>query len=286
MEAPVPPGAPRPGYNSQVQTALRPPNNNFDFQNNLNSLADNMNNLNLNRPPPTPNYGPRSQSTPSPGLPVGSRPGPPPAALRRPVAPPSGSPPLTLPQNMPPLRPTGPPPVDQPPPFGSRPPPPGSLPSSMVGPSVPRTGSLPSIGSQSMGFSSGMVSEPVLSSGARPSHPMSSLPLSGSPVLPPFSASGGSLDNGPLAFYGPQVPLAGSAPQTPGGLPTTMASARSPLQAPTMGSVLGSPALTVPTNPAMQTPSPVSAGPRGLPPPPGSLYGLHTGPMRPQEVIA
>ncbi|PPD78935.1 hypothetical protein GOBAR_DD24135 [Gossypium barbadense] len=293
MAAPVSPGAPRPGANSQQPP---PPRNvNPNYQTNPNSLADNMQNLNLNRPVSMPNSGPRpspfGQQPPFPqsggslgfpgALPPMARPGPPPGMMGRPAVPPTGPPQSALPANVPPGRPLGPPPGHSSP-FGSRPPP-GSL-SSSTGGAV-----LPSSGFPSSGAPSGGVAPPM--PGARPNVFMSSPPLTGptGPAAPLSSAPAGPLSNGPPAIVSgalpgaPLFPLAPSASQPPVGPPPTMMSARAPAQAPTMRSVLGSPAVTSPPVQPMPSASPFSAVPQARPPPPGSPYGSQTWPMQPQQ---
>ncbi|KAI9089923.1 hypothetical protein K1719_028893 [Acacia pycnantha] len=150
MAAPVPPGASRPGDN----TPPPPPNYNPNFRGFPDSLADNMQNLNLNRPPMTSNLATRPppfgqspafpSSSPSPGIPGPSppfsRPGPPPVAQLRPPVPGYGPPSSTLPPNFVPGRPTG-PPTSQPMSLGSRPPP-NTLPSSTGSPAAPASGDL------------------------------------------------------------------------------------------------------------------------------------------------
>lgn len=253
-----------------------------------------MQDLNLNSPLSMPNSGPRptpfgqppllSQLTPSPGLPAGAQPmsrtGTTPSVVPRPVGPPSGSSSSTFPQNMSPARPAG-PPVSQPPPFGSRPPAPGSLPHSMISPSVLPSGPPPSIGVQPTGLLSGAASAPMLPLAARPSPPMSSLPLGSSQVVPPPSASRGRVSNGPQAFTGPQS----SALQPPLIPPPIMASVRSPPQAPGKHSVTGGPAINAAADAPVQTLSPFSVAPQGITLPPGSLSAPRTWPMPPQQVI-
>ncbi|PPS06533.1 hypothetical protein GOBAR_AA14116 [Gossypium barbadense] len=292
MAAPVSPGAPRPGANSQQPP---PPRNvNPNYQTNPNSLADNMQNLNLNRPVSMPNSGPRpspfGQQPPFPqsggsagfpgALPPMARPGPPPGMMGRPAVPPTGPPQSALPANVPPGRPLG-QPSGHSSPFGSRPPP-GSL-SSSTGGAV-----LPSSAFPSSGAPSGGVAPPM--PGARPNVFMSSPPLTG-PAAPLSRAPAGPLSNGPPAIVSgalpgaPQFPLAPSASQPPVGPPLTMMSARAPAQAPTMRSVLGSPAITSPPVQPMPSASPFSAVPQARPPPPGSPYGPQTWPMQPQQEI-
>ncbi|GLT85060.1 hypothetical protein SLE2022_032620 [Rubroshorea leprosula] len=285
MAAPVPPGAPRPGSN--MQPPPPPPNYNPNFQSNPASLADNMQNLNLNRAPLLPNSVPRpspfgqqppfSQSAPTSGFPGVSpsisRPGPPPAMMGRSAVPPTGPPQSTLPANVPQGRPTG-PPVSQPQPFGSRPSL-GSLPTSMSGPIVAPSGA-PFSGFPSSGVPSGAVPPPQA---ARPSPFMSSSPLSGSPIAPPSSVPGGPLTNGPPmigsgALAGaPRFPSAASLSQPPLGPPTTTISARAPTQVPTMRSVLGGSAISAPPGPPMQPPSPLLGMPQVRPQTTASPFG-------------
>ncbi|OMO50138.1 Zinc finger, Sec23/Sec24-type [Corchorus olitorius] len=289
MSAPVPPGAPRPGANAQQPS---PPNFNPNFQNNPNYLADNMQNLNLNRPPSMANSGPRPspfgqqppfpQSAVSAGYPVASppmsRPGPPPGVVGRPSVPPTGPPQSSLPANVPPGRPVA-PPVSHPPPFGSRPPP-ASL-SSSTGAVVPPSGGFPSSGAPAAAVA------PQLPS-ARPSPFASSSPLTAGPAVP----LGAPLSNGPPAIGSgglpgaPRFPPAASISQPPVGPPPSMMSARAPAQAPTMRSVLGSSAFNAPTTPPtppIASASPFSALPQARPPIPGSPYGPQTWPMQSQQ---
>ncbi|WRX31309.1 zinc finger protein [Theobroma cacao] len=292
MAAPVPPGAPRPSANAQQPP---PPNFNPNYQTNPNSLADNLHNMNLNRPPSMPNSGPRPspfgqqppfpQSAVSAGFPVASppmsRPGPPPGVMGRPAVPTTGPQQSTLPANVPPGRPIG-PPVSHPSPFVSRPPP-SSL-SSSIGGAV-----LPSSGFPSSGVANAAVAPPP--PGARPSPFASLSPLTGGPAVPPSSASGGPLSNGPPVIGSgalpgaPRFPPAASISQPPVGPPPTMMSARAPAQAPTMRSVLGSPAVSAPPAPPVASASPFPAVPQARPPPPGSPYGPQTWPMQPQQGI-
>lgn len=139
MEPPVSVGMPRPGYTN--------PRNNPNYQRPPNTLADNMQNLHINRPtgpppglpgssvPRPPSFAPPSNmssapfarpmpptSAPPPSYPgasLVSRPGPPPSGFPR------GPPPVNTPQSiqqpgLPSGRPSG-PPFSQPPPAGARP---------------------------------------------------------------------------------------------------------------------------------------------------------------------
>ncbi|KAG8649724.1 hypothetical protein MANES_08G127600v8 [Manihot esculenta] len=248
MAAPVPPGAPR----------QQPPNYNPSYQQNPNPLSDNLQNLNLNRPPSMPNSAPRPSpfqppsshsSAPSPPL---SRPGPPPpGAFPGPSVPPSGSPPPTLPPNVGPARSAG-PPFSQPSPFGSRPPP----------------ASLPSAGSGLvMGPSSGAPSHGSLAPrlGAHPSPiPSSTAPSS----VPPSVSSGGLVSNGPPFLGGPRFPPSGNAPQQPLVGPP-IGAARVPPQASSMRPLMGSSGISAqqrsPFSAAPQGPPSSSAPPQGMP---------------------
>lgn len=275
------PGGPRPGN--------VPPNYNPSL------LADNVQNLQINRPnqaPPNTNalrqpppFG--QQPPPFSGGPPVSRPG---AILRSPM-PPSGSPQSTLPSSAAVHRPAGPPPGNQPSmPFVSRPPPPGAIPSPMFGSAVPPPpGAVPS---------SGLVPRPM--------------PVSSGPVFPSIS-SAGLTSNGPPAFGpglmpgGPRVPSSGSAPRPPvgGAQPTMMSTAT--LQPPSMRSPFGSPPSTVspgmaqpmppgmvqPAPPFMAAPqhvpppsgpTPFSTPAQGMPPPSSSPYSTQTWPMQPGQV--
>ncbi|MBA0566169.1 hypothetical protein Golob_011012, partial [Gossypium lobatum] len=290
MAAPVPPGAPRPGANARQQSPH--PNFNPNFQTNPNSLADNMQNMNLNRPHSMPNSGPRPspfgqpppfpQSSVTAGFPVASppmsRPGPPPGMVGRPAVIPAGPLQSTLPANVPPGRPVG-LPVSHPPPFGSRPPP-ASL-SSSTGGAV-----LPSSAFPSSGVSSASAAPPP--PGIRPSSFVSSSPLTGGPAGPMSSAPAGPSSNGPPAVGAgalpgaPQFPPPAIVSQPPVGPPPFMMSARAPAQAPTMRSVLGSSAVSSPQTPLPSASSPFPALMQARPPPPGSPYGPQTWLMQPQ----
>lgn len=174
MATPVPPGAPRPGNH--------PPNPNFNpnVLPNPQSLSDNMQNLNLHRPPSMPMSAPRPSSTPFPA--PFSRPGPPPVRPSMPGP--------SQPSFPPPGRPSGPPvSQSQPSPLGYRPPPPATTfpPTRQMAPPPP---------------------------GARPGGSVSP-PLSTGPVVPPSGApnfASGALPGGPRF-----PPPAGVAPQPPFG---------------------------------------------------------------------
>ncbi|XP_039056227.1 protein transport protein Sec24-like At4g32640 [Hibiscus syriacus] len=287
MAAPMPPGAPRSGANARQQPP--PPNFNPNHQTNPNSLADNVQNLNLNRPFTMPNSGPRPppfgqqapfpQSSVSAGFPVASRPGPPPGMVGRPAVVPPGPPQSTLPANVHPGRPVG-SPVSHLPAFGARPPS-ASLPSSTGGAVLP-SGAFPS-----SGVSSVSVAPPP--AGSRPGSFVSSSPFTGGPAVPVSNVLSGPLSNGPPAVGSgalpgpPQFPSAASVSQPPVGPPPSMMSARPPAQASTMHSVWGSSAVSSPLTPPLPSASPFSAVPQARPPPPGSPYGPQTWPMQPQQ---
>lgn len=292
----MPSGASRPNSNSNNPSQPPPPNYNPTL--NPSSLADNLSNLNLQRPASMPNSGPRPSpfgqppqfpsSAPLPGVPTGSppfsRPGPPPATLARSAVPPSGPPQSALPPNGAPVRPTG-PPVGQPSPFGSRASP-GPMPLSMGG-SVPPFSGAPPPGALP---SSGLPSGPVVSApppGTRPV--MSSLPLASGSVLPHSRAPSGFMSNGPPAFASgampgaPRFPPASGASQPPFGPPPAMGFPGATPPAPTMRPLGGSPAAVASSSAPLQPPSTFSAPPQGVPGPPGS-YGSPTWAMHPGQV--
>ncbi|XP_028081597.1 protein transport protein Sec24-like At4g32640 isoform X1 [Camellia sinensis] len=294
------PRGPRPGN--------APPNYNPS------SLADGMQNLQINRPvgqpPSVPNSGgtrhrpPYGQQPPpfsslAPGASPMTRPGPPPPGVFPRSSVSAGGPPqATLSPTVVPNRPPGPPPVNQPPPpFGVRPPLPGSLPSSMSSSSV-----LPS-GPPGVFPSSGQVVPPS-------SRPFGSYPLTRGPVMPPSSTTG-PISNGPPAFGsgalqgGPPFPSAGSSSSSPppaaaavGPAPPAMLST-APHPASNMLSHLGGRPIGAPPG-HMQPAAPFSAPSQGVPPPPGSspfsgppqgvspplgsTYGAQAWPMQPHQV--
>ncbi|KAK2405457.1 Sec23/Sec24 protein transport family protein [Trifolium repens] len=280
MAAPVPPGAPRPGGSNPP-----PPNYVPNFRGSSDGLADNMQNLNLNRPPPMtsnpvarpPPFGqppPFASSAPSPqGIPASSlplsRPGPPPGTLVRPAGPPSGPP------NAASLgRPTGPPPGQQPTPFGAGPPPgqpspfgsrpPPSSFSSPTGNVAPPVGVPPPGGSPPVR----PLGPPSQNFGARPSpSPFTAPPMSAPPGMPPTSAPSNLMNNGPPVFSaggmpGPQRFPVGSAQQPPVGPPT--------MRAP--------PAL------AGQPQSPYNMAPQGMMQPPSSPFAAPSWQTQSQQV--
>lgn len=290
MAAPVPPGAPR-------QQPPPPPNYNPNLQQNPNSLSDNFQNLNLNRPVSMPNSGPRptpfAQSpqfpatTPSPPM---SRPGPPPPGV---LSRPTGTPQQSFPPNVAPMRPFG-PPMGQSLPFGSRPPP-RSVPPSVVGGAsvgVPTSGVPPSSAFPSSGSLTRPVGPPT---GARPVPLGSSLPFSSGLNFPPSGVSDGVTNNGPMAFAapgGPRFPPAGSSVQQtqtpPAGPPSMLASARSPQQSPSMRfpPVQQSPFSqnAPPFSAVSQTAPPFSAAPQSTPPFSGAPSFSAPSPQGPPQV--
>lgn len=289
-----PPGAPRPGSNNLIP----PPNYNPNVQRTPDSLADNLQNLNLNRLSSMPNSTPRpapfgqpppfAPSAPSHGIagapPPFARPGAPPGALARPAVPLSGAPPATFPSAGAPVRPAG-PPIGQPSPYMSRPPP-GSLPSAVGGYVPPGSGPFPSGISQSSGFLSGSVAPPPMGLGAQPMPSPS--PLASGQVLPPPRATGGLMSNGPPSFASgaipgaPRFPPTGSAPQPPLGPPLTT-SYLAPPRAPSMGTDLGGLGVSSPPGPPMQPASPFSPAAPGTMPPAGP-FASPTWPMQPGQV--
>ncbi|KAL2539649.1 Protein transport protein Sec24-like [Abeliophyllum distichum] len=278
------PGGPRPG---NLPPGYMP-----------NSLANNMQNLQINQPNqpqsnnPTggvsrpPNTTPFGQQPPPF---AGSRPGPPPhsAFVRGPVPPsPSGPPQTTLSPNVAPARPAGPPPGSQPPPpFVSRPLPPGSLPSSMGGATVSlASGSSPQLGPGP--HHRPFVSSPPMSGPAAP-HPLSNGPpgitmaqLQAGPRFPPVMGS--TPRPPPIAAPQPATMLSsGSSSQRPqlrpnfGGRPASASLATThpgPSSAPPQN-MLPPPA-----------PSPFSAPIQSVPPPSGSPYGMQTWMSQQQQV--
>ncbi|XP_061364715.1 protein transport protein SEC24 C-like [Gastrolobium bilobum] len=276
MAAPVPPGAPRPGNNTPQPP---PPNYMPNFRGTPDALADNMHNLNLNRPPMTSNpasrpppFGqpaPFPSSAPMPGVPGSSppfsRPGPPPGTLARPTGPPSGHPLSTLPPNVAPGRPTGPPP-GQPPAFGSRLAP-SSFSSSVGNLAAPVSGVPPPGGSPP----ARPLAPPPPTMGARPSQsPFTSPPMSAHPVMPPTSAPTNLMNNGPPVFSagalsGPQrFPPVGSVPQPPVGPPT----------------------MRTPPGPAVQPQPPYPMASLGIMQPPSSPFGAPSWQMQQPQQLA
>ncbi|XP_004497168.1 protein transport protein SEC24 C-like [Cicer arietinum] len=269
MAAPVPPGAPRPGTNTPHPP---PPNYIPNLRGNSDSLADNMHNLNLNRPPMTSNPvsrpppfaqpPPFHSSGPSPpgisaSSPPFSRPGPPPGTMVRPTGPPSGPP------NIAPGRPTGPPP-GQPSPFGSRPPP-NSLSPSLGSVQPPVSGVPPPGGSPPVR----PHGPPLQNFGARPSpSPFTAPPTSAPPGMPPTNAPSNLMSNGPPVFSagampGPQRFPVGGVSQPPVGPPTMRA----------------------PPPPVGQPQSPYQMAPQGMMQPPSSPFATPSWQTQSQQVV-
>ncbi|KAF9594960.1 hypothetical protein IFM89_035530 [Coptis chinensis] len=280
MEPPIQPGAPRPGYSN--------PNYNPNYQRPPNTLADNMQNLHINRPPGPPSLAPGSlvsrpppfapppfmSSAPSanplaptsvpppappsvsyPGSSSISPPGPPPSGFSN-TPPPSFAPPQFIQQpNMVSGRPSG-PPFSQPPPVGARP--------------FPGAFSSPPL-------TSGPTSPPSSAQGPLANGPPS-LARGNMPGAPPFSISNnqqppvGPPGLGPRGPYGqPMRPFPGSAqsgaplgPNSHPGPPFSAAN-QAMLQSPVppYGSQMGQ------MQPLPQGPSPI----QGMMPPP-NMYGM------------
>ncbi|KAI4313465.1 hypothetical protein L6164_026446 [Bauhinia variegata] len=272
MAAPVPRGASRPGNNPPP-----PPNYNPNIRGTPDSLANNMQNLNLNRPPMVSNsvarpppFGqaqPFQYSVPSQGFPSGaipfSRPGAPPGAQVRPAVPPSGPPSSAFPQNVASVRPSGPPPTSQPLPYGSRPPP-TSLPSSMAGPVAPVSG-VPHPGSSPP---TRLVSPPQPPAmGAPRLSTYTAPPMGASQVMPPSGVPVNLMSNGPPAFSSgalpgpPRFPPVGTAQQPP----------------------VGPPLMRAPPGSAIQSQLPSSLSPPSMMPPPIAPYSTSSWPMQQQQ---
>lgn len=278
MVAPVPPGPPRP--NSQQNSG--PPNFYPGSQGNSNSLADNMQNLSLNRPPPMmPGSGPRPpppfgqspqpfpQQSPSYGAPQRgpspmSRPGPPAAGMARPGGPPPVSQPAGFQSNVPLNRPTGPP--SSQPPFGSRP--------SMPGGPVPQ----PAASSSAFGPSGSVAAGPP--PGARPMAFGSPPPIGSGMSMPPSGMLGGPVSNGHQLTgsggfpRGTQFPGAAvTTPQAPYMRPPSAPFARAPPQPLGTHSLSGNPPLNLSSAPSMPPPATFPGAPHGRPAVSGLPYG-------------
>ncbi|KAL5994533.1 hypothetical protein ACLOJK_024586 [Asimina triloba] len=235
MASPSPSRAPRPGY--------APPNFNPNYQATSNSLAENMQNLQINRPtgpplgvpnasgsrpPPFATAPPFQSASPSGSLPSSfpggapvARPGPPPSGIPR-VGPPStGLQPGNLVSNSASIRPSG-LPFSQPPPIASRPPPPG------VYPSPP------------------MTTSPISSA---PPGMYSSSPMTSVPVAPPSHLQRPMINGPPMFAQGP--PLACSRAPSIGSF-----------QPPAVGSV---PRISPPANIGRFPGTPTFSAPSGLP---------------------
>ncbi|XP_058078018.1 protein transport protein SEC24 C-like isoform X2 [Magnolia sinica] len=251
MASPVPPRVPRPGYS--------PPNFNPNYQNTPNSIAENMQNLQINRPPGPPRMMPSTSvprpppfvtspfqsSAPSapppasfPGAAPVSRSGPPPAGIPR-VGPPASGPQQV--SNLASGRPSG-SPFSQHPPFGLRPPPPGAYPSA---------------------------------------------PMATGPIAPPPNVQGPT-SNGPPVFAqgtllgGPRFSSIGSIQQPAVG-PLPVGSSPMDSQPPSMRPFLGSSTSGTPLGPPPQPPLPFSAASQGMPPTSAPLYGSQPWQMQPRQ---
>lgn len=275
MDAPAPPGAPRP---SNPQSSAPPPNYIPNVQSTPgSSLAHNFQNLQINQPPNArapagpnrpPPFGQAPRFPPSAGAPPGSFPGaspisrpgpPPPGVVPRPAGP-AASGPMGPPNML--ARPSGPPSGVHPQPFGSRPQAQGPFQSG--GSLVPPYGGPPS---------SQTVPPGPPPSTARPSV-FGSPPMATGPMTPPTTTPR-LVSNGPPTFSagtlpgGPRFPSSGG-PQQPqfGPPPPSAASMRPPTQGPTVRSLLGAAHPGSPGDP-MSTPfshqpaSPFSAPPQG-----------------------
>ncbi|XP_059643687.1 protein transport protein SEC24 C-like [Cornus florida] len=271
-----------------------------------NYLADNMQNLQINRPaggsrpaPPFRQQSPPFPSSAPPSSPFSvTRPGPPPQGVRpRASVPPGGPPQATLSPDMASSRPSGPSITRPPPPFGSRLPLPGSMPPSMGSQGVPPTGAhpgaFPSFGQVAAPL--GPRSGPFASSSS-----MTGLAMPPSSTHSPISNGIPAFASGPLQG-GPRFASTGSSPRLPAGPPrSTMFSAVDHAQAPTVRSLHGSlpasafPDFVQPASPILASPqsvplpsgsSPFSAAPRqGIGPASGFPYGPQTRPMQPPHV--
>jgi len=280
MVAPVPPGAPRP--NSQQNSG--PPNFYPGSQGNSNALADNMQNLSLNRPPPMmPGSGPRPpppfgqspqpfpQQSPSYGAPQRgpspmSRPGPP-AGMARPGGPPPVSQPAGFQSNVPLNRPTGPP--SRQPSFGSRP----SMPGGPVAQPAASSSGFPAFGP-----SGSVAAGPP--PGSRPMAFGSPPPVGSGMSMPPSGMIGGPVSNGHQMVgsggfpRGTQFPGAAvTTPQAPYVRPPSAPYARTPPQPLGSHSLSGNPPLTPFTAPSMPPPATFPGAPHGRPAVSGLPYG-------------
>ncbi|KAI3856414.1 hypothetical protein MKW92_012316 [Papaver armeniacum] len=280
MASPVPTGVPR-------QQGPPPPNYNPNFQQTPDGgLANNMQNLQINRPPggppgssgprqpppfapgqrmPYPPTGPPSGSAPVgppssfPGAAPIGRPGPPPSGVPQ-GAPPGGAPrqPPPMAQNMPQGRPTG-PPFQQQSPFGARPYASGPA---TTGPPAPSA-------SGQTAFSNG---PPTIARGPVPGAPPSSFPGAPPPpssfpnAQPPPSSfpntqpPPSSFPNArppPSSFPNAQPPPSGPPPVAQPGSPFSQTPRAFP----------GSPPMGAPMDHTGGPPPPFSAGNPGMPPP-------------------
>ncbi|CAK9176515.1 unnamed protein product [Ilex paraguariensis] len=272
-----------------------------------NSLSDNMQNLQINRPnrPVVNSGGPirppppfAQQPPPFSGAAPVTRPGspapPPPGVFLRATGPPSGPPQTTLPPNVAPRSMVS-PVTQQPPSFAARPSPPppapGSFPLPMGGPVPPPSGSPPN----------------AFPSGPRPGP----YPVTTGSVVSPAGTIPGSISNGPPTFGsgmmqgGPRFPSAVSTtwspPVGPSPPPTMLTSRPSgaPPHPPSMSTPFGSGPPSASAGPAQPAPpfstplhsvqpppgsSPFAAPLQGVPPSSGSPYGPPTWTMQPRQV--
>ncbi|XP_073136765.1 protein transport protein SEC24 B-like isoform X2 [Henckelia pumila] len=272
-----------------METPGEPSQGNFPPNLNLDILANNMQNLQINhqnqqhssnigggisRPHNIPF---RQQTPPS----AGNRPAMPPSgALPRGPAPPNGPRQNTVPPNTVSARPIGPPSVAQPPLFASRPSPPGALPSSTSAPAVstssgigPRQGPLPL---------SPLTSGPSIS-GAHGNVPLAFMPgqITGGSPLPLATCS--SMPRSEVVL--PQSPTmlsSGPSPQPPQMRPsfgTPPAGTTSAMRRPP-------PPFSAPPNvPTSSGSSPFSAPVQGIVQAPGFPYGMQTWPSQTQQLV-
>ncbi|XP_077250435.1 protein transport protein SEC24 C-like [Tasmannia lanceolata] len=245
MASPVPSRVPRPGY--------APPSFNPNLGRTPDSLADNMQNLQINRPPGPPSSmpnlsGPRPpppfanqpfSSSPNltppmasfPGPTPVSRPGPPPSGFPRAAPPPIGSPQANPSPSFASGRPSG-PPFSQPQPFGLRAPPQGVFPSA---------------------------------------------PTMTGPTTQPLSDQG-PMSNGPHMFTqgtlpgGPRFPSVGSNQQPPVGPPPMLSSPQAPIGQ-SIHPFPGTPMSSAPLGPPSQLGPPFLATSQGVQPPSATPYG-------------
>ncbi|KAI3742106.1 hypothetical protein L1987_59786 [Smallanthus sonchifolius] len=251
------PGGPRPGN--------PPPNYN------PNSIVNNMQNLQINRPNQPPNFGPPRGPVP----PFGQQPFPSSAPFSSPFSGPSRPgppPPGAVPRGA------------VPPPTG---PPQGTLPPFMAPNRAPGGGGPPSLASRPM------------ASGPLPSSTTSAP----GPFAGPPNVGGGPVSNGPPMFApggmqgGPQYPSAGVRPRPSAGPPPSPPTMSSPMGPPFLGqttALSGSLPDQPPRGPASLAP-PFSAPPRGpptfsvqgqgIPQPQASPYGAQPWQMQSQQNV-
>uniref|UniRef100_A0A7N0TRM7 Uncharacterized protein n=1 Tax=Kalanchoe fedtschenkoi TaxID=63787 RepID=A0A7N0TRM7_KALFE len=259
MAAPVPPGAPRPGYSSPP-----PPSYNPNLPTNVDGLSNNMQNLLINRQQgqnmgsvrPLPPFAQTGAAPGYPGTGPVARPGPPPGVLNRPVGPPAGVPP----PNMVSGRPSG-PPAAQPSPFAARGPP-------VSGPSVAGSPVLRPVAAPP-----GQSPSPFATNQALPRAGM--VRAAAPPMNPPFGQpqnAPGIFSNGSPVYGttglpgGPPFTTPMTHQQPSMGAPPTMVSAGMP--PPPMGPPNGPGSI-----PPGQPHSPFSLSSQGMPPPTGSPFG-------------